>query len=87
VRVFRRPGPRHELVEARGRLEIGEPGEHVGEVGLRVDAVQFAGLCAPRAGPITARLKADWLQPLLYLCQLSNIISPFVPINTKPLSS
>ena len=39
-----RPGPGHELVEARGWPEVDELGEHVGEVGLRIDAVQFAGL-------------------------------------------
>ena len=39
-----RPSPGHELVETRGGPEIDELGEHVGEVGLRIDAVQFAGL-------------------------------------------
>ena len=38
------PGPRHELVEARGWPEIDELCEHVGEVDLRIDAVQFTGL-------------------------------------------
>ena len=40
----RRPGPGHEFVEARGWPEIDEFCEHVGEVGLRIDAMQFAGL-------------------------------------------
>src|SRR5690349_12778005 len=39
-----RPYPRHELVKTRGRPEIDQFGEDVGEVGLRVDAVKFAGL-------------------------------------------
>jgi transposase-like protein len=39
-----RPGPRHELVEARSRPEIDQLGEHVGEIGLRVDASELAGL-------------------------------------------
>ena len=43
----RRPGPGHEFVEARGWPEIDEFCEHVGEVGLRIDAMQFAGLCRP----------------------------------------
>ena len=38
------PTPRHELVEARCRPEIDELCEHVGEVGLRIDTIQFAGL-------------------------------------------
>ena len=38
-----RPGPWHQFVDARGRPEIDQLGEHVGEVGLRIDAVQFAG--------------------------------------------
>jgi len=34
-----RPRPGQELIEARFRPEIDELGEHVGEVGLRIDAV------------------------------------------------
>src|SRR6266404_6174475 len=41
------------LVNARGGPEIDELGKHVGEVGLRIDAVQFAGLDERRdAGPV-----------------------------------
>ena len=48
-----RPGPGHEFVETRGRPEVDELGEHVGEVGLRIDAVQLAGLDERRdAGPV-----------------------------------
>jgi len=32
---------------APGGPEVDQLGEHVGEVGLRIDAVQFAGLCRP----------------------------------------
>src|ERR1700680_3501669 len=39
------PRPRHELVQACGGPEIDELGQHVGKIGLRVDAVQFARLC------------------------------------------
>jgi hypothetical protein len=36
------PGPGHELVETRGGPEIDKLGAHAGEVGLRIDALQFA---------------------------------------------
>ena len=37
------PDPRHELVETWGGPEIDHLGEHVGDVRLRIDAVQLAG--------------------------------------------
>src|SRR6266568_1776398 len=44
-------------VEARGGPEIDELGEHVGEVGLRIDAVQFAGFDErSNAGPVLRAL-------------------------------
>ena len=39
-----RPSPRQEFVDTRGGPKIDELCEHVGEVSLRIDAVQFAGL-------------------------------------------
>jgi hypothetical protein len=46
------PDPRHELVETRGWPEINQLCEHVGKIGLRVDAIEFAGLGEGRnAGP------------------------------------
>jgi hypothetical protein len=39
-----RPGSGHKLVVARFGPEIDELGKHVGDVGLRIDAVQFADL-------------------------------------------
>ncbi len=36
------PCPRHELVDARGRPEIDELVEDVGDVGLRLDVVELA---------------------------------------------
>src|SRR5262249_49494559 len=52
-RALGRPGPGHELVEARGGPEIDQLGEDVGEVGLRIDAVQFAGFDErSNAGPV-----------------------------------
>jgi hypothetical protein len=44
VRMLGCPHPRHELVEQRGGPEVDEPGEHVGEIGLRIGAVQYASL-------------------------------------------
>jgi hypothetical protein len=38
-------GPRQELVDTRGRPQIDELGENVGDIGFRVDAVELAGLC------------------------------------------
>jgi hypothetical protein len=35
----------HELVETRGGPQFDQLCEHVGEVSLLIDAVQFAGLC------------------------------------------
>src|SRR5260370_1175249 len=40
------PGPRHEVVETRGRPEIDQPGQHLGEIGLRGDAMELAGSAA-----------------------------------------
>src|SRR5215813_332445 len=51
------PDPRHELVKARGRPEIHQLGENVGQIGLRVDAGELAGFderCD--AGPILCAL-------------------------------
>jgi transposase-like protein len=49
----RRPGPRHELIDTRGRPEIDQLGQHVGEIGLRVDTIQFAALDERRnTGPV-----------------------------------
>jgi len=38
------PGPGHEVVDAGGGPEVDELGEHVGEIGLRVDVVELAAL-------------------------------------------
>jgi transposase-like protein len=43
--VFGGPGPRHEFVQTRGRPKIDQLGENVGQVGLRLDAAELAGLC------------------------------------------
>ena len=52
-----RPGPGHELVETRGGPEIDELCEHVGEVGLRIDAVQLASFDERSdAGPVFCTL-------------------------------
>jgi len=41
-----RPVPGEQLADAVHRV-IGDAGEDVGEVGLRVDGVELAGLCRP----------------------------------------
>ena len=52
-----RPGPGHEFIEARGGPEIDQLGEHVSEVGLRIDTMQFAGLDERRdTGPVLRSL-------------------------------
>ena len=38
------PSPWHELVDARGGPQVYEPRQHVGQIGLRIDAVELAGL-------------------------------------------
>jgi hypothetical protein len=51
------PGPRHELVETRGRPEIDQLGENIGQPGLGFDAAEFAGLDKRSdAGPILRAL-------------------------------
>jgi putative transposase len=52
----RSPCPRQEFVEAVIRPQIDETGEHVGKIGLGVDAVQFASL-DPRTLTIIAILR------------------------------
>ena len=60
-----RPGPWHELVEARGRPEVDELGEHVGEVGLRIDAAELASLDQRSdAGPERTKNGAPHVVPL-----------------------
>jgi transposase-like protein len=55
--VFGGPGPRHEFVQTRGRPEIDQLGENVGQVGLRLDAAELAGLDQRSdAGPILRAL-------------------------------
>jgi hypothetical protein len=52
-RALRRPGPGHELVDAGGGPEIDQLGEHIGEVGLWIDAAQFASFDErSNAGPV-----------------------------------
>jgi hypothetical protein len=42
------PGPWHQFIQAIVRPEIDEAGDHVGQIGLGVDAVEFAGLSLPK---------------------------------------
>jgi hypothetical protein len=40
-----RVAPRHQLIDARLRPSLDEAGQQVGEVTLRIDAIELAGLC------------------------------------------
>ena len=46
-RIFGFPGPRQQLVEPVDGMSIDHAREHVGEVSVGFDAVEFAGLCRP----------------------------------------
>ena len=46
-RVLGGPRPRHEFVQTRGRPEINQLGEDVGQIGLRLDATELCRLCRP----------------------------------------
>ena len=39
--------PRQELVELAHGMTVGDFGEDVGEISLRIDVVHFGGLCRP----------------------------------------
>ena len=57
------PVPRKQLIEAIDRVTFGEAGEDVGEIGFRIDVVEFAGFDergygmpnAPHRRPIPAK--------------------------------
>jgi transposase len=53
------PGPGHQFVETRGRPEIDQLGEDVGQIGLRFDAAELAGLCRPANYAERARFPRD----------------------------
>ena len=40
-------GERQQVVDPSHGMTRDDPGEHVAQVGLRIDAVHFAGLCRP----------------------------------------
>src|SRR6202008_2335206 len=47
------PGPWHQLVQTGGRPEIDQLGEDVGQIGLRLDAAELAGVDKGNdAGPV-----------------------------------
>src|SRR6516162_7924450 len=51
------PGPGHEFVQTGGRPEIDQLGEDVGQIGLRLDAAELAGLDQRSdAGPVLRAL-------------------------------
>jgi hypothetical protein len=53
------PMPGQQLVQFSGRVII-DPAEHVGEPGLRINAVQLGGLCRPPDYAERARFPEDW---------------------------
>ena len=53
------PRPRHEFVQTRGRPEIDQLGEDVGQIGLRLDATELASLCRPANYAERARFPHD----------------------------
>jgi hypothetical protein len=54
-----RPGPWHEIINARGWPQIDQFGQNVLDVGLRINTVELAGLCRP---PNYA--ERFWMQPV-----------------------
>lgn len=44
---MRRVDPWHEFVELAREMSVDDFHEDVGHVGLRIDAIEFAGLCRP----------------------------------------
>jgi transposase-like protein len=75
------PGPRHEVVEARSRPQVDELGEHVGEVGLRVDAVEPAGLNERgNAGPV---LRACIVAGEECILAIENNLAVILPISGR----
>src|SRR5206468_2377100 len=42
--AFAFPGPRHELLETRGRPEIDQLGKNVGQISSGIDAIRLASL-------------------------------------------
>ena len=56
-RVLGGPRPGHEFVQTRGRPEINQLGEDVGQIGLRLDATELCRLCRP--ANYAERFRAD----------------------------
>ena len=45
--IFIFPGPRQQFIEAVDGMPVDHAREHVAQVGVGFDAVEFAGLCRP----------------------------------------
>jgi transposase-like protein len=66
------PDPRQKFIEPRGRPEIDQLGEHVGEINLRVDATELAGLDERgNAGPVLGAMIMAGEQCILAIMQTS----------------
>ena len=77
------PGPRHELVDTRGWPEIDQLGEDIGQIGLRVDAVELAGLDERgNAGPILRALIMPGEERIL---AIENNLAVILPISGRML--
>jgi transposase-like protein len=71
------PGPRQKFIEPRGRPEIDELGQHVGEIGLRIDATEFAGLDERgNAGPVLGAMIMAGEQCILAIEDNLTVILP-----------
>ena len=45
--IFIFPGPRQQFIEAVDGMPVDHASEHIAQVGVGFDAVEFAGLCRP----------------------------------------
>src|SRR5258707_10916536 len=58
------PVPRQELVDPAGRV-LSDPGQHVGQPGLRIDIVHLGGddQAVHRGGALPAMIRRDLIMP------------------------
>ena len=86
-RVLGGPRPRHEFVQTRGRPEIDQLGKDVGQIGLRLDTAELAGLDQRSdAGPVLrALIGSSAIMPGIWRSMLSwpihfihSLVKPFL---------
>lgn len=81
------PRRRHELIDARGGPEVDEFGEHVGQVGLRIDIVKLAALDQRGdAGPVCGTLVTAGEERVLRLSTIGLMLrsTMLVSSSTRP---